>query len=419
MKKILFLLAMLLGVVACDTEKPAPTPPSTEEATLELTSKGSLWFDAEGGEGVITYTLENAVKGVNLTATSSVEWIEIKDVAQTITYVVAKNETEEERRGTIVVEYGDKSFSVSVMQRAQLNADVVFYAKTLNGSYYMDAVEGAQGYSYNLMISDKGLNQSGNMYDDASYYLFDLYAAEPAVDGVATIPVGEYTLGFEKKAGIINDAYSKFIKTTSAGSAAVRYSEVRLVVSENKIEAFITLENGEVHYVNYEGSLVIDLYKADSNEGFSTLRRDYYFDINDGLFVGAYVGNMYYAGYDTCQVFLFEELDLETGEEFGDEFQLDLQLPRGGKDICGTYTPGTSAGNFIVGSMEDMGGGQYMQVNTWYMTAGYLDFAPLVDGTIVVEKDDADVYTFTINCIDDEGNKISGVFRGTGKFTEW
>ena len=419
MKKILFLLAMLLGVVACDTEKPAPTPPSTEEATLELTSKGSLWFDAEGGEGVITYTLDNAVKGVNLTATSSVEWIEIKDVAQTITYVVAKNETEEERRGTIVVEYGDKSFSVSVMQRAQLNADVVFYAKTLNGSYYMDAVEGAQGYSYNLMISDKGLNQSGNMYDDASYYLFDLYAAEPAVDGVATIPVGEYTLGFEKKAGIINDAYSKFIKTTSAGSAAVRYSEVRLVVSENKIEAFITLENGEVHYVNYEGSLVIDLYKADSNEGFSTLRRDYYFDINDGLFVGAYVGNMYYAGYDTCQVYLFEELDLETGEEFGDEFQLDLQLPRGGKDICGTYTPGTSAGNFIVGSMEDMGGGQYMQVNTWYMTAGYLDFAPLVDGTIVVEKDDADVYTFTINCIDDEGNKISGVFRGTGKFTEW
>ena len=52
MKKILFLLAMLLGVVACDTEKPTPTPPSTEDATLELTSAGSLWFDAEGGEVV-------------------------------------------------------------------------------------------------------------------------------------------------------------------------------------------------------------------------------------------------------------------------------------------------------------------------------------------------------------------------------
>ena len=38
---------------------------------------------------------------------------------------------------------------------------------------------------------------------------------------------------------------------------------------------------------------------------------------------------------------------------------------------------------------------------------------------IVVEKDENDVYIFTIDCVDDEGNKISGVFRGTGKFTEW
>ena len=137
------------------------------------------------------------------------------------------------------------------------------------------------------------------------------------------------------------------------------------------------------------------------------------------MFVGAYLGSYYTSSADTCSVYLFEELDIETGEEFGDEFQLDLQLPRGGTDICGTYTPGTSAGHFIIGSMEDMGGGQYMQTNTWYMTAGYLDFAPLVDGKIVVEKDANDVYTFTIDCVDDEGHRISGVFRGTGEFIEW
>jgi hypothetical protein len=69
--------------------------------------------------------------------------------------------------------------------------------------------------------------------------------------------------------------------------------------------------------------------------------------------------------------------------------------------------------------MEDLGGGQYMQTHTWYMTAGYLDFAPLIEGKIVVEKDAEDNYTFTIDCIDDEGHRIAGVFRGTGKFTEW
>lgn len=422
MKKILFLLAMLLGVVACDTEKPTtepmPEPTPDAEVVLTLTSEDSLWFEAEGGTGEITYTLENAKSGIELEAVGSVDWIEVEK-GDVITYVVAANESEEQRRGTITVSYDTESFSVSIMQRANIDVDVMFEAKTLNGSSYLDMIEGAEGYSYNLMVSDKGLNQSGNMYDDASYYLFDLYAATPATDGVAVIPAGEYTLGAEKKAGVIDNGYSYLVRTTSEGATTVRYSEVRLVVGEESLEAFITLENDEVHYIHYEGSLAIDFYKADSNEGFSTLRRDYYFDINDGLFVGAYVGNMYYADYDTCQVYLFEELDLETGEEFGDEFQLDLQLPRGSKDICGTYTPGTTAGHFLIGVMEDLGGGQYLQTNTWYMTAGYLDFAPLVDGKIVVDKDENDVYTFTIDCVDDEGHRIAGVFRGTGKFTEW
>lgn len=418
MKKILFLMAALLGVVACDTEKPAPEPTPDAEAVLTLTSEDSLWVEAEGGTGEITYTLENAKSGVILEAVSSVEWIEV-EVGDVITYEVAASDVEQERRGTITVTYGTQSFSVSIKQRAMLNADVVFEAKSLNGSYYFDMVEGAEGYSYNLMISDKGLNQCGLMYEDASYYLFDLYAATGAVDGVATIPAGEYTLGIEKKAGVINDGYSYLAKTTSSGTTKLRYSEVRLVVGDQFIEAFITLENDEVHYLKYEGSLAIDYYQADNNSGYSTLQRDYYFDINDGLFVGAYLGNYYTSNADTCSVYLFEELDIETGEEFGDEFQLDLQLPRGGTDICGTYTPGTSAGHFLIGYMEDLGGGQYMQTNTWYMTAGYLDFAPLVDGKIVVEKDENDVYIFTIDCVDDEGHRISGVFRGTGEFIEW
>jgi hypothetical protein len=66
-----------------------------------------------------------------------------------------------------------------------------------------------------------------------------------------------------------------------------------------------------------------------------------------------------------------------------------------------------------------MGGGQYMQVNTWYITAGYADFAPLVNGTITVESDDMINYTFTIDCEDDKGNKVSGKFRGTGEFIDW
>jgi hypothetical protein len=417
MKKILFLMAALLGVVACDTEKPAPEPTPDAEAVLTLTSEGSLWVDAEGGTGEITYTLENAKSGVTLEAVSSVEWIEV-EVGDVITYEVAASDVEQERRGTITVTYGTQSFLVSIMQRAMFNVDVTFEAESLNGSSYFGKVENADSYRYNVMLSTKGVNQSGNFYPDTSYYIFDIYAATGAENGVATLPVGEYTFGAEGVAGSIYYGYSKFIETSQSGRDAL-FEDVRLIVSEGHIEAYITLEDGKKHYVTYSGDLTIDPYKAENTDGYSTLRRDYSFDISGGVFVGAYVGTMYYSSADTCQVYLFEELDPVTGEESGDEFQLDLQLPRGGKDICGTYTPGTTAGHFLIGTMEDLGDGQYLQTNTWYMTAGYLDFAPLVDGTIVVEKDENDVYTFTINCVDDEGNKISGVFRGTGKFVEW
>lgn len=418
MKKILILMAMAIGVVACDTDKPTPDGPNTPTPVLTLTSEGSVWFEAMGGEGVINYTLENPAKDVELKASSSVEWITDITIGDSITYIVAPNEIEEERRGTITVEYGEQSFSVSIMQRVMFNVDVTFEAESLNGSSYFGKVENADSYRYNVMLSTKGVNQSGNFYPDTSYYIFDIYAATGAENGVATLPIGEYTFGAEGVAGSIYNGYSKFIETSQSSREAL-FEDVRLIVSQEAIEAYITLDNGEKHYVTYSGDLAIDPYKAVNTDGYSTLCRDYSFDISGGVFVGAYVGNMYNSSADTCQVYLFEELDLVTGEEFGDEFQLDLQLPRGSKDICGTYAPGTTAGHFLIGYMEDLGGGQFMQTNTWYMTAGYLDFAPLVDGTIVVEKDSDDNYTFTIDCTDDEGNKISGVFRGTGEFTEW
>ena len=53
------------------------------------------------------------------------------------------------------------------------------------------------------------------------------------------------------------------------------------------------------------------------------------------------------------------------------------------------------------------------------MTAGYVDFAPLVSGTVKVEKDATDLYIFTIDTVDDAGNPIKGVFRGCAEFVEW
>lgn len=275
MKKSLFLLP-LVALIAVGCDKPAPEEPK-DDVTLTLTTEDSLWFDAEGGEGAIGYTLEGATTN-DLRAAATVDWITNITIGETVNYTVEANASEEDRSGVITLKCGDVEAKVAVMQ------------------------------------------------------------------------------------------YGK--EETNVG------------------------------------------------ECLTTLKSDYNFDIEGGIFVGAYVGDLMGTGCNTCQVYMWEHLDLETGEERGDTFQIDLQLPRGGTDICGTYTEGTAVGHFIPGSAEDLGG-QFLQQNSWYITADYTNFAPMIRGTVKVESEDGINYTFTIDVKDDLGNAIRGTFKGYGEFTEW
>ena len=113
------LLAMPLAFAACnETEEPQPQPqPEPEKkTTLTLTSDATMEFEAAGGEGVITYTLENAVEGTNLEATCEADWVLNLTAGETVTFAVAENETEEARESKVVVAYGELSFEVAVKQ---------------------------------------------------------------------------------------------------------------------------------------------------------------------------------------------------------------------------------------------------------------------------------------------------------------
>ena len=113
------LLAMPLAFAACnETEEPQPQPqPEPEKkTTLTLTSDAIMEFEAAGGNGVITYTLENAVEGTNLEATCEADWVLNLTTGETVTFAVAENETEEARESKVVVAYGELSFEVAVKQ---------------------------------------------------------------------------------------------------------------------------------------------------------------------------------------------------------------------------------------------------------------------------------------------------------------
>lgn len=410
MKKTLVLFFSLLALAACQNND--PTPP-IEDCQLKLLSSNNMTFEAEGGKGEIAYEIVNPDNTLNIQVETSQEWIDIESTQSPIVFNIGENPYDNERTGSISVEYGDQSFSVTVMQEA--NEDIVtFIATTLAGSEYFGIYD-SEGYNYYISLSTSGVSENGNLYSNSTYYYFDIYSAIPAEGSAIKIPTGEYTLQNSTAPGSIYTQYSSLTLTDESSYVEFPYTEARMIVTENSIEAFVTLESGERHHIIYNGVPVIG--ESDS-EGVSTLTSDYNFNIEEGVFVGAYIGEMFYSGCNTCQVYLFEYLDEITGEERGDQFQLDLQLPLGGTDICGTYSPGTGIGNFIPG-YADNSSGQYLQQHTWYMTAGYTDFAPMVDGTIAVSKDNNENYTFTIDCIDDKGNRIWGTFKGKGEFIEW
>ena len=118
MKKFFyFLLALPLVFAACGNE-PEPEPqPVVKDPVLNVTET-TLDFVAEGAEGPIHYSVENAVEGTEVEATCAAEWVSDLTVAENITFVVEANEGEA-RETSIVVAYGDLQKSVAVKQAAK------------------------------------------------------------------------------------------------------------------------------------------------------------------------------------------------------------------------------------------------------------------------------------------------------------
>ena len=114
------LLAMPLAFAACnETEEPQPQPEPEKKPTLTLTSDATMEFEAAGGEGVITYTLENAVEGTNLEATCEADWVLDLTTGETVTFAVAENEAEEARETKVKVAYGELNFEATVKQEGK------------------------------------------------------------------------------------------------------------------------------------------------------------------------------------------------------------------------------------------------------------------------------------------------------------
>lgn len=258
------LLALPLVFASCEELLPneKPNKPVVKEPVLTLTSAATLEFLAEGGEGEIAYTLENAVEGVEVEATSEAEWIADIAVAEKVTFVVAANEGEA-REAKVVVAYGQKNFEVAVKQAAKVVEEpekVNVEAQILFGEYYGDGGHGSDVYY--IILSDVLLDEEVEEFVPGKYYSLAVYAEKYTGEWSETmsLPVGEYTLDVESTyaAGTIDYEESIFMNviSTEEDAEASLFDAAVLAVTETGTTLTATVAGVE-HVVTFAGEHVI------------------------------------------------------------------------------------------------------------------------------------------------------------------
>lgn len=405
MKRLLFIIAMSAAMfVACSPDE------GKLPVELTLTSEAFLDFKSEGGEGVITYKLENAKKNAKPSADSSVDWITNIKVDDKITFTVAQNEVDEPRVGSIYVAYGDKSFNVVVNQAAYIVPDVEFTANELNGEYFgLDDKSGA--HNYFAILSEKGTTGMIDLYLDI-YYRLNLYSdVAPAEDGPVTLPVGTYTF----------DEYDLGEPWTFGNFYSLRFQPLEdgtylenfiiggtLYVREDSIEGYFMLDNSEIHHVVYNGDLELSYLVIEYQGPFSILEQDYTFDKSGATIRLMYYGDDYGIGGGNWVVQTMEHMNPVSG----DYFSLDIVVEELGyntDNVIGTYdivsVENVSINTCVAGDFNGS------PLYSWYCICkdDYFESytAPLVAGKVAIEKV-GDEYVVTVDCEDDKGNKIQG-----------
>lgn len=235
------LLALPLFFAGC-TEDEEVNKPVTKEVKLELTSEASLTFDAEGGNGEISYTLENIIEGVGLTATCEANWVSDITIGDKITFVVAANEGEA-RDTKIVVGYSDKSFEVAIQQKAK---------EVLVSEYEME----------DNFVEAQRISLAAYGYPNNYFYLAFLNADNTAVlSGILVGAEGDYILQAGTYTTADESVYSETWALTFNDESKLPFdgSDNTVVVEGNidgySIDFVFTDVKGKKYHFTFEGEI--------------------------------------------------------------------------------------------------------------------------------------------------------------------
>ncbi|MBQ8774742.1 MAG: BACON domain-containing protein [Alistipes sp.] len=414
MRKLLFMVVALVAMVACND---TPDTPDTPEATgtMTITSESPINFSFVGGEGEIAFTLEGAKEGAKPTVECAQEWITNITVAESITFNVERSNEQEERTAILIVTYGEQEEQVFVKQaKAYEPAMVEFEAKALNGEFQRVSKSG-NGYNYFIILSEKGTTGWYDLYIDA-YYRIDLYsevAPEDLTENSASVlPEGVYyfdDLSLEDNGTFAQNQSARLECFEDGSFKEDWFSDGVLIVTENKVELYVTTVSGVVHHVVYEGSLEIGWMEIPAPDHYTSLTADYTFEHKGFVSQIYYYGDLENVGLGNWIISAANSYDEKMN---GDYLKVDVYLDSleyNPELIYGEYTAvATSAelkgGNFLGGVF----GSWLYGVEDGYLVNGTI--APLATGKVKIEKSGSGAL-ITVDCVDDLGYKVQGTFE--------
>ena len=274
MKKLFYLLLALPMMLAACTEKPEPAPaPTPDEKSYELsiTSALEMNFEAEGGNGVITYELKEVTRASQpqpeVAATCEAEWVSDVTVAENITFVVAANEGAA-RDTKVVVTYGEQSFEVAVKQVAkgeqpepEYVMEAEFAAAMRIPSEEADIADNAFAIIFvdDAENTELGIVVTGAKEDTIDFAEMNVYEPEAEYEFVS----GDVTVGLE------GDIYSFDIVLADAEEALYHFTYEGVVLDMEPAEKPEPQEFNPVKVEAYRadswdlGNFELDLYIDD------------------------------------------------------------------------------------------------------------------------------------------------------------
>lgn len=440
MKRIfsIALVALVALFTACDNAE------QNAGANFKLTSANTKEVSAAGGNVLFTYAINNPVPGatVNFDITTGKE--AVKSVSTetdgVISVDVKANNSTEGRLIIIKVTYAIDSFEVVINQKSVNGGgssdgefDVEFEGTYLNGFYYgEDYGEGADLYL--LHISDKPLNNAGQLYANATYYR--IYAHAP-LGNAGVLPTGTYSFSetLVMDTYVVVGQYSLLYLTGTDDESTLKksYSAAKMIVSSDKVVFEATID-GKRHKVTYNGTLECqDARENSGNEGGDSgnnnnptggqdgeAKSTYTSDHNvtfDGEHRAkwGYEGDYWKTGYSNYTIYIMNK---SNGYVLGDTLQFDLITDNTSQngDFDGKYTISNTPGKMVM--MAGFTNNYAQSVGSWLYeyggssASGYANYAMLKSGTAEFTKNSDGTHTVKLNAYDYLGNNITCNWKG-------